>query len=90
MGSDPQSLLLDEATASIDHDTEHIIQQAISTMMQGRTSLVIAHRLSTIQHADEILVLEQGQIIERGTHQNLLLQKGIYENLYVNQFQDLT
>jgi len=90
MVSDPQILLLDEATASIDHDTEHIIQQAISTMMQGRTSLVIAHRLSTIQHADEILVLEQGQIIERGTHQNLLLQKGIYENLYVNQFQDLT
>jgi ATP-binding cassette subfamily B protein len=90
MVSDPQILLLDEATASIDHDTEHIIQHAISTMMQGRTSLVIAHRLSTIQHADEILVLEQGQIIERGTHQNLLLQKGIYENLYVNQFQDLT
>jgi len=89
MVSDPQVLLLDEATASIDHDTEHIIQKAISTMMQGRTSLVIAHRLSTIQHADEILVLEQGQIIERGTHQNLLLQKGVYENLYANQFQDL-
>lgn len=87
MVSDPQILLLDEATASIDHNTEQIIQQAISIMMQGRTSLVIAHRLSTVKHADEILVLDQGQVIERGTHQELLLQKGMYEQLYSTQFE---
>ena len=87
MVANPQILLLDEATASIDHDTEKTIQDAISIMMEGRTSIVIAHRLSTVQHADEILVLDHGQLIERGTHENLLKLKGVYENLYTTQFQ---
>ncbi len=90
MVANPQILLLDEATASIDHETEKVIQEAISIMMEGRTSIVIAHRLSTVQHADEILVLDKGEIIERGTHENLLLLKGMYENLYTTQFQDRT
>ncbi len=88
MVTNPAILILDEATASVDHDTEEVIQQAITTMMQNRTSIVIAHRLSTIQHADEIIVMEKGEIAERGTHKELLLAQGIYANLYEKQFEN--
>ncbi len=82
----PAILVLDEATSSIDHETEEIIQQAIEKMRVGRSSIMIAHRLSTIAHADEILVLEKGEIVERGTHQQLLLNSKYYKELYSHQF----
>ena len=79
---DPKILVLDEATANIDTETEQLIQAALETLMQGRTSILVAHRLSTIQHADEILVMHKGRIRERGTHQQLLAMDGIYKKLY--------
>lgn len=82
----PPLLILDEATSSVDTRTEQIIQNGMDKLMQGRTSFVIAHRLSTIRNADMILVLENGQIVEQGTHTNLLLQKGRYYQLYNTQF----
>lgn len=82
---DPAILLLDEATANIDSELEHLIQQALSTLLHNRTSLVVAHRLSTIQHADQILTMRRGQIIERGTHQELLQQDGYYRKLFLLQ-----
>lgn len=78
----PTILILDEATANIDTETEHIIQESLEKMMSISTMLIVAHRLSTIQHADKILVLQKGEIIERGTHQELLHQKGLYYSLY--------
>lgn len=81
----PKILVLDEATANIDTETEEAIQGALSRMRKGRTTIAIAHRLSTIQDADQILVLHQGQIVERGSHQELLLQKGIYHKMYLLQ-----
>jgi len=86
MVTDPAILVLDEATSSIDHETEEIIQHAIEKMRAGRSSIVIAHRLSTIANADEILVLEKGEIVERGNHQNLLQNSGYYKILYEKQF----
>ncbi|MES2689930.1 MAG: ABC transporter ATP-binding protein [Bacteroidota bacterium] len=86
MVTNPAVLVLDEATSSVDNETELVIQQAIKKMMQGRTSIVIAHRLSTIQHADEIIVLEKGNIAERGTHRQLVQQNGYYTHLYKLQF----
>jgi ATP-binding cassette subfamily B protein len=86
MVHNPAILVLDEATSSIDHETEEIIQNAIEKMRQGRSSIMIAHRLSTIAHADEILVLEKGQIVERGTHESLLLKSVYYKELYEHQF----
>lgn len=87
MVSNPRILVLDEATSSIDQETEEIIQKAISKMMEGRTSIVIAHRLSTILNADEILVMDKGKIVERGTHQTLLqIKEGFYTTLYQKQF----
>ena len=83
---DPRILVLDEATANIDTESEEIIQRAIDTVMAGRTSIIIAHRLSTIQKADQIVVLRQGRIIESGTHQGLLAQRGAYHQLYEMQF----
>ncbi len=87
--ADPRILILDEATSSVDTRTERMIQQAFDVLLEGRTSFVIAHRLSTIQNADMLLVLDKGQIVERGTHKELLAQHGFYYNLYMSQFQNL-
>jgi ABC-type multidrug transport system fused ATPase/permease subunit len=86
---DPRVLILDEATSSIDTETEQLIQQALERLLAGRTSLVIAHRLSTIQRADRILVLHKGELREHGTHQELLAQRGIYHRLHQLQYQDV-
>lgn len=83
---DPTILVLDEATSSVDTETEELVQNAIDVLMDGRTALVVAHRLSTIQHADQILVLHKGVIRERGNHQDLLAQDGLYRRLYELQF----
>jgi ATP-binding cassette subfamily B protein len=81
-------LILDEATSSVDTRTEQRIQEAMNRLMQGRTSFVIAHRLSTIRSADLILVMKDGDIIEQGTHEQLLAQGGFYARLYDSQFVD--
>lgn len=83
----PAILVLDEATSSIDTASENLIQKATEKLTQGRSSIIIAHRLSTIQQADQILVMENGKIVERGTHQELLDQKGYYQKLFEVQFQ---
>jgi len=85
--ADPSILILDEATSSVDTRTEKHIQEAMLRLMEGRTSFVIAHRLSTIREADAILVINNGEIIERGTHAALLAQKGFYYHLYMSQFK---
>lgn len=85
--ADPRILILDEATSSVDTRTERLIQKALEKLLAGRTSFVIAHRLSTIRNADIILVLKDGQIIERGKHTDLLNQKGFYYDLYMSQFK---
>jgi subfamily B ATP-binding cassette protein MsbA len=77
----PPVLILDEATSSLDTVSERQVQEAIDNLMKNRTSIVIAHRLSTVQNADEIIVLEQGEIRERGTHAELISQQGIYKKL---------
>ncbi|MEL6671663.1 MAG: ATP-binding cassette domain-containing protein, partial [Bacteroidota bacterium] len=84
---DPDVLILDEATSNLDTASERLVQDALTALMEDRTSIVIAHRLSTILQADEILVLEAGKIIERGRHQDLLLQNGLYRTLFDMQFQ---
>ncbi|MEG1774773.1 MAG: ATP-binding cassette domain-containing protein, partial [Oscillospiraceae bacterium] len=86
--SDPDILILDEATSSVDTRTEILIQKAMQNLMQGRASFVIAHRLSTVRDADAILVLKDGEILERGTHEELLAQKGFYHKLYNSQFSE--
>ncbi len=85
IATNPRILILDEATANIDSETEEQIQQSLDTMRQGRTTLAIAHRLSTIQDADKILVLNHGRIVEQGTHETLIQQNGIYRNMYLLQ-----
>jgi len=85
---DPQILVLDEATSSIDTETELLIQDALHKLVEGRTSIAIAHRLSTIQHSDKIIVLKQGEIKEMGSHQDLLKNKGLYYNLYQLQYKE--
>jgi len=85
--ANPRILILDEATSSVDTRTERLIQKALEVLLKGRTSFVIAHRLSTIRNADVVLVMDNGQIVERGKHEELLAQKGFYYNLYMSQFR---
>jgi ATP-binding cassette, subfamily B, bacterial MsbA len=77
----PPILILDEATSALDSESERLVQDALNNLMKNRTSIVIAHRLSTIQHADEIVVIQNGQIIERGKHDELIRQSGLYQKL---------
>jgi subfamily B ATP-binding cassette protein MsbA len=85
--TDPPVLILDEATSALDAESERLVQEAIDRLLAGRTVFVIAHRLSTVQHADRILVLERGQIVELGTHQELIQQRGTYHRLHALQFR---
>jgi len=85
IAANPKILVLDEATANIDTETEEAIQLALEKMREGRTTIAIAHRLSTIQDANLILVLHQGEIVERGTHQELLAKRGLYHKMYLLQ-----
>ena len=85
---DPAILILDEATSALDNTTEVLIQSALDELCKGRTTLVVAHRLSTIRNADEIVVVTEGEIIERGTHDELIKKDGVYKNLYALQFRD--
>jgi len=85
---DAPILILDEATAALDNESERLVQDALQRLMPERTTLVIAHRLSTIEHADQVLVMDQGRIVERGTHDELLAMGGLYEHLYNMQFRE--
>jgi len=84
----PEILLLDEATSSVDTETEHLIQRALGRLMKGRTTLAVAHRLSTIRNAHQILVVHHGEIRERGTHRELMLEAGLYRRLYDLQYRE--
>ncbi|MCX7854282.1 MAG: ATP-binding cassette domain-containing protein, partial [Caldilineales bacterium] len=85
--TDPRILILDEATANIDTVSEALIQEALERLLEGRTALIIAHRLSTIHNADVILVIQDGEIVQRGTHSELIAQPGLYRTLYEKQFR---
>jgi ATP-binding cassette subfamily B multidrug efflux pump len=88
LAHDPKILILDEATSSVDTETEFRVRDALNRMVEGRTSVVIAHRLSTVQRADKIIVMHKGQVREMGTHQELLAHRGIYYKLYQLQYKD--
>jgi subfamily B ATP-binding cassette protein MsbA len=88
MLKDAPILVLDEATSALDSESERMIQDALEQLMKNRTSLIIAHRLSTVERADRILVLEQGRLIQSGTHAQLIAQPGVYADLYRMQFSD--
>ena len=83
---DPKILILDEATSSLDTESEALVQEALTRLMRGRTCLIIAHRLSTVQHADKILALQNGKIVEAGRHEELLEKGGLYARLVRSQF----
>ena len=83
-------LILDEATSSLDAESEALVQQALQNLMEGRTTIVIAHRLSTVRRADRIIVLDDGRIKESGTHEDLVVRRGLYWKLYNLQFQDVS
>jgi len=85
---DPSILILDEATAALDTESERLVQDALNRLMPDRTTLVIAHRLSTIEHADQVLVLDQGRLVEQGTHAELLARDGLYAHLHRMQFRE--
>jgi subfamily B ATP-binding cassette protein MsbA len=85
---DPPILILDEATSALDTESERLVQEAIDRLLAGRTVFVIAHRLSTVRHADLILVLERGRVVERGTHDALLAARGAYYRLHTAQDRD--
>ena len=87
---DPPLLILDEATSSLDSSSERMVQEALTNLMKDRTTLVIAHRLSTVEHADRIIVLDHGQIVESGRHAELLQKNGAYAELYRTQFRQPT
>ena len=89
MLKDAPILILDEATAALDNDSERLVQDALEHLIPDRTTLVIAHRLSTIEHADQVLVLEQGRLVEQGTHAELLARGGLYAHLHRMQFREL-
>jgi ATP-binding cassette, subfamily B, multidrug efflux pump len=89
MVQNPRIIVLDEATSSVDTETEELIQAAIEKLMKGRTAIVIAHRLSTIQKANNIIVVDKGQLVEQGTHEELLQQEGAYANLYRMQYKEM-
>src|SRR5205814_2156060 len=88
LAHDPRVLVLDEATSSVDTQTEALIQDALKVLLRGRTAIVVAHRLSTVQNVDEILVMSRGRIRERGTHATLLAERGLYWRLYQLQYKD--
>jgi ATP-binding cassette subfamily B protein len=88
LAHNPRYLILDEATSSVDTDTEILVREALGRLVEGRTSIIVAHRLSTIQRADRILVMHKGRLRETGSHQQLLAQRGIYYKLYQLQYKD--
>ena len=88
MLKDAPILILDEATAALDNASERLVQEALAQLIPDRTTLVIAHRLSTVEHADQILVLDEGRLVEQGTHAGLLAQGGVYAQLHAAQFRE--
>jgi ABC-type multidrug transport system fused ATPase/permease subunit len=88
--ANPEILVLDEATSSVDAYTELVIQRALKNLMHNRMTIIIAHRLSTIRLCDEILILDHGSIVERGTHEQLMRKKGLYSSFYKLQFREET
>ncbi|MCI0477479.1 MAG: hypothetical protein L0Y55_14630, partial [Anaerolineales bacterium] len=85
--AEPMILILDEATSSLDSESEALIQDGLRRLRQGRTSFVIAHRLSTIRNADQVIVIQDGEVVERGKHDELLARGGVYHGLYMSQFR---